>query len=267
MIICDAAMILFTFDLNHSQKFRPHRKKKKKSTSPYSFWRCSDLERDHDLLPWLCTKSGDLLSPRSQVLWGGPGALPPCALTELRVNYIQACRRSNVLLNLHPLPNPSPPSWTQQNMNHPHTCSLVIANSRKGEPGILATDNMCWPPPPPSLAATGYPTGRPAEQEHLKERFIETIWVFFKNLSNLCKKNRSFVELVKLILQNSVESFGGEERTLFQWFQPYLQGQMELSGRTHSTLSPWLQLHRRAEPWCCQGRRRQVPCPKVPKVT
>ena len=29
MIICDEAMILFTFDLNHSQKFRPHRKKKK----------------------------------------------------------------------------------------------------------------------------------------------------------------------------------------------------------------------------------------------
>ena len=29
MIICDAAMILFTFDLNHSQNFRPHRKKKK----------------------------------------------------------------------------------------------------------------------------------------------------------------------------------------------------------------------------------------------
>ena len=28
MIICDAAMILFTFDLNHSQNFRPHRKNK-----------------------------------------------------------------------------------------------------------------------------------------------------------------------------------------------------------------------------------------------
>lgn len=126
---------------------------------------------------------------------------------------------------------------------------------------------MCRPPPPPSLAAAGYPTGRPAEQEHLKERFIETIWVFFKNLSNLCKKNRSFVELVTLILQDSVESFGGEDRTLFQWFQPCLQGQMELPGGTHSTLSPWLRLHRRAEPWCCQGRRRQVPCPKVPKVT
>ena len=34
MIICDAAMILFTFDLNHSQNFRPHRKKKKKIYIP-----------------------------------------------------------------------------------------------------------------------------------------------------------------------------------------------------------------------------------------
>ena len=84
MIICDAAMILFTFDLNHSQNFRPHRKKKK-IYIPIQLLEVL-WHLDHDLLPWLSTKSRDLLSLRSRVLWRGPGALPPCTLTELRVN-------------------------------------------------------------------------------------------------------------------------------------------------------------------------------------
>lgn len=124
---------------------------------------------------------------------------------------------------------------------------------------------MCRPPPPPSLAAAGYPTGRPAEQEHLKERFIETIWVFFKNLSNLCKKNRSFVELVTLILQDSVESFGGEDRTLFQWFQPCLQGQMELPGGHTPLSAPGYSYTEEQNPDVAKGGEGRCLAPKYPK--
>lgn len=137
MIICDAAMILFTFDLNHSQNFRPHRKKKKNLHPHTASGGALTLRRimisSPDYLPRAGTSS--LLGPVSFVEAPVLCHLVPWLNSEWiytpgTTANIQACRRSNVLLNLHPLPNPSPPPRTQQNMNHPHTCSLVTANKQ-----------------------------------------------------------------------------------------------------------------------------------------
>lgn len=142
----------------------------------------------------------------------------PRILTTLRMNLqpapktanTPACRGSNVLLNLRPLPDPAARPGQNRTWSTLHTYRYYLVTANKQRKGRARNFDQGWHVQASPSPAAGYPTGGLGtwlgcqQSRYTPKRCLLREWVKKHHpLSSLCEINQNFVELFIPILQCS----------------------------------------------------------------